>query len=69
MCGVSCATEYLLREHARQHVSAYACALCDMSAPTPAALAQHVRYRHLPAAHARTHACPHCDYRSVELDW
>ncbi|KAL0820935.1 hypothetical protein ABMA28_005592 [Loxostege sticticalis] len=65
VCGVSCATEYLLREHARQHVSAYACALCDMSAPTPAALAQHVRYRHLPAAHARTHACPHCDYRAV----
>ncbi|XP_028169695.1 histone H4 transcription factor [Ostrinia furnacalis] len=65
VCGVSCATEYLLREHARQHVSAYACALCDMSAPTPAALAQHVRYRHLPAQHARTHACPHCPYRAV----
>ncbi|KAL4711019.1 hypothetical protein ACJJTC_017984 [Scirpophaga incertulas] len=64
LCGVKFATEYLLREHARQHVSAYACALCDMSATTPAALAQHVRYRHLPAQH-RTHRCPHCPYRAV----
>ncbi|XP_047532419.1 histone H4 transcription factor [Vanessa atalanta] len=64
MCGITCASEYLMREHERQHVSAYACALCDMSAPTPAALAHHVRYRHL-ADHTRTHACPHCPYRAV----
>ncbi|XP_026753131.2 histone H4 transcription factor [Galleria mellonella] len=64
-CGAWCATEYLVREHARQHVSAYACALCDMSAPSPAALAHHVRYRHLRGPGARAHACPHCPYRAV----
>ncbi|KAM3958392.1 histone H4 transcription factor-like [Aphomia sociella] len=62
VCGVSCGTPALLRNHARQHVCAYACALCDMSAPSPAALAHHVRYRHLRARH---HACPHCHYRAV----
>ncbi|XP_049871407.1 histone H4 transcription factor [Pectinophora gossypiella] len=65
VCGVVCATAYLLREHARQHISALACALCDMSAPSPAALAQHVRYRHVAPADARLHACPHCSYRAV----
>ncbi|KAG6446086.1 hypothetical protein O3G_MSEX004259 [Manduca sexta] len=65
LCGTLCATEYLLNEHARQHVSAYVCALCDMSAPTPAALAHHVRYRHLPPAAARLHACQLCAYRAV----
>ncbi|XP_059062110.1 histone H4 transcription factor [Achroia grisella] len=64
-CGVLCATDYLLREHARQHISAYACTLCDMSAPSPAALAHHVRYRHLRGEGARAHACPHCPYRAV----
>ncbi|OWR44085.1 histone H4 transcription factor [Danaus plexippus] len=64
MCGTVLASAYLQREHARQHVSAYACTLCDMSATTPAALAHHVRYRHL-ADHARSFACPHCVYRAV----
>ncbi|CAH0399572.1 unnamed protein product [Chilo suppressalis] len=64
VCGVWCGTEYLLREHARQHVSMYACTLCHMSAPTPATLATHVRYRHLAHA-ARHHACPRCEYRAI----
>ncbi|CAH2049551.1 unnamed protein product, partial [Iphiclides podalirius] len=64
-CGLACATEYLEKEHSRQHVSLYACSLCDMSAPSLAALAQHVRYRHLGKEAARTHACPHCPYRAV----
>ncbi|XP_013183710.2 histone H4 transcription factor isoform X1 [Amyelois transitella] len=68
VCGAAHASEYLLRLHARQHISAYACALCDMSAPSAAALAQHARYRHLPAAHGRTHACPHCEYKAV-MKW
>ncbi|XP_063627060.1 histone H4 transcription factor [Cydia splendana] len=64
VCSFSYATEYLLRQHARQHVSQHACTLCDMSAPTLATLAQHVRYRHLPD-HCRTHACPHCTHKAI----
>ncbi|XP_023943088.2 histone H4 transcription factor [Bicyclus anynana] len=65
MCGVLFASEYLKREHERQHISAYACAMCDMSAPSPAALAYHMRYRHLSSSGTRTHACPHCSYKAV----
>ncbi|XP_068622682.1 histone H4 transcription factor [Battus philenor] len=65
ICGVNSATEYLSREHSRQHVSVYVCALCDMSAPSVAALAQHVRYRHLGRDAARLFPCPHCTYRAV----
>ncbi|XP_014357800.2 histone H4 transcription factor [Papilio machaon] len=61
-CGVLCASEYLKREHARQHVSLFACSMCDMTAPTLSALAQHVRYRHVAA---RPHPCPHCHYRAI----
>ncbi|XP_034833468.1 histone H4 transcription factor [Maniola hyperantus] len=65
MCGILCASPYLKREHERQHISAYACAMCDMSAPSPAALAYHMRYRHLSSSGTRTHACPHCSYKAV----
>ncbi|XP_075979924.1 histone H4 transcription factor [Anticarsia gemmatalis] len=65
LCGIRCATEYLLSEHTRQHVSTVACALCDLTATSPAALAHHVRYRHLAGEHARPHACPHCVYKAV----
>ncbi|XP_053612124.1 histone H4 transcription factor [Plodia interpunctella] len=68
VCGKLHATEYLLRCHARQHISAYACAMCDMSAPTTAALAQHVRYRHIDDRHSRIHHCPHCQYKGV-MKW
>ncbi|VVC98689.1 unnamed protein product [Leptidea sinapis] len=64
VCGVACASAYLLREHVRQHVSCYACSLCDMSAPTPAALALHVRYRHM-AKDVRAHHCSMCSYSAV----
>ncbi|CAH0725069.1 unnamed protein product, partial [Brenthis ino] len=64
LCGLASATAALRREHERQHVSAYACALCDMSAPSRTALAHHVRYRHL-AGDTRTHKCPHCAYKAV----
>ncbi|KAJ2949590.1 hypothetical protein O0L34_g15510 [Tuta absoluta] len=67
VCGTLCSTDYLLREHARQHISAYACPLCDMSAPTPATLAQHMRYKHFSKEDAigRPHKCSNCDYRAV----
>ncbi|XP_049702200.2 histone H4 transcription factor [Helicoverpa armigera] len=65
LCGVRCATEYLLAEHTRQHVSSYACSLCDMSVVSPAALANHVRYRHLAGNDTRLHECPHCDYKAI----
>uniref|UniRef100_A0A2A4JTY3 C2H2-type domain-containing protein n=1 Tax=Heliothis virescens TaxID=7102 RepID=A0A2A4JTY3_HELVI len=65
LCGTRCATEYLLAEHTRQHVSSYACSLCDMSVVSPAALANHVRYRHLAGAETRMHACPHCPYKAI----
>ena len=38
--------ERLLRNHMRQHVHQYKCRQCDMTVPTPSALAQHVAYRH-----------------------
>ncbi|KAF9424502.1 hypothetical protein HW555_000313 [Spodoptera exigua] len=65
LCGTRCATEYLLAEHTRGHISIYACTLCDMSATSPAALANHVRYRHLSGKDTRTHACPHCPYKAI----
>ncbi|KAJ0175274.1 hypothetical protein K1T71_009415 [Dendrolimus kikuchii] len=65
MCGIKCASEYLLNEHARRHVSTYACTLCDMSAPSAGALAHHVRYRHLDPKDTRVHKCPHCDYKAI----
>ncbi|KAJ8718331.1 hypothetical protein PYW08_002568 [Mythimna loreyi] len=65
LCGTRCATEYLLGEHTRQHISTYACTLCDMSATSPAVLASHVRYRHLSRKDTRTHACPHCEYKAI----
>ncbi|XP_026727656.1 histone H4 transcription factor [Trichoplusia ni] len=65
LCGTRCATEYLLNEHTRQHVSTYACTMCDMSVPSPNALAKHVRYRHLTGTGTRPYACPHCPYRAV----
>uniref|UniRef100_A0A2H1W295 SFRICE_008250 n=1 Tax=Spodoptera frugiperda TaxID=7108 RepID=A0A2H1W295_SPOFR len=65
LCGTRCATEYLLAEHTRGHISIYACSLCDMSATSPAALANHVRYRHLSRKEAATHACPHCTYKAI----
>ncbi|XP_022824451.1 histone H4 transcription factor [Spodoptera litura] len=65
VCGTRCATEYLLGEHTRGHISMFACSLCDMSATSPAALANHVRYRHLARGEAATHACPHCPYKAI----
>ncbi|KOB71381.1 MBD2-interacting zinc finger protein [Operophtera brumata] len=60
-----CATQYLLDQHQRSHVSMYACALCDMSAQGPAALAHHVRYRHLAPEDTRNHACHLCEYKAI----
>ncbi|XP_072938122.1 histone H4 transcription factor [Epargyreus clarus] len=65
VCSQYYATAYLLREHTRQHVCAYACHLCTMSATSPAALASHVRYRHVAGGGARCHACALCPYRAV----
>ncbi|XP_045513711.1 histone H4 transcription factor [Pieris brassicae] len=65
ICGEFFASDYLLREHVRRHVSCYACSLCDMSQPTPADLAHHVRYRHMASEDVRRHACPDCDYKAV----
>ncbi|XP_041980410.1 histone H4 transcription factor [Aricia agestis] len=64
VCGKWYATDYLVREHSRQHVSYYACSLCDMSAPTRAAIAVHMRYRHLDDA-VKNFECTECDYRTV----
>lgn len=68
MCGLRCASAYLLSEHSRGHVSAHACSLCDMSAPSLGALATHVRYRHLHHLrpdHKRPHRCTLCEYRAI----
>ncbi|XP_038222049.1 histone H4 transcription factor [Zerene cesonia] len=64
ICKQYYATAYLLREHVRQHVSCYACSMCDMSSPSKTGLAQHIRYRHMRDEHVRTHQCALCEHRA-----
>lgn len=64
VCGVRASTDSLLRAHSRSHVGTVACSYCDISLPTPHALAEHVRARHIPDIYTRLHPCHLCSYRS-----
>lgn len=44
------------------HINRHKCTMCDMTCPSPAALTQHFRYRHLKE---RPFKCQHCDYGAV----
>lgn len=44
------------------HVNRHKCTMCDMTCPSPAALTQHFRYRHLKE---RPYKCDKCDYGAV----
>ncbi|XP_071639200.1 histone H4 transcription factor [Temnothorax longispinosus] len=58
-CNKIYPTEGILRDHMRFHVFNYKCTLCDMSCESPAALAKHVRYRHISS---RTYPCQLCSH-------
>jgi predicted RNA-binding Zn-ribbon protein involved in translation (DUF1610 family) len=63
-CGKRYALERLLRDHVRSHINHYRCSSCDMTCPTPSALANHVRYRH---ATEKPFPCSRCEYRGKTL--
>lgn len=58
-CSKRFATERLLRDHMRNHVSHYKCPLCDMTCPTPSSLRNHVKYRH---STEKPYSCEYCEY-------
>lgn len=58
-CSKRFATERLLRDHMRNHVSHYKCPLCDMTCPTPSSLRTHVKYRH---STEKPYSCEYCEY-------
>lgn len=58
-CFQSYATEELLNNHMYTHINCIKCTMCDMTCPSPAALAQHFRYRHIKE---RPYKCSQCDY-------
>ncbi|XP_014300455.1 histone H4 transcription factor [Microplitis demolitor] len=61
-------TENILREHMRFHVFKYKCSLCDMSCESPAALAKHVRYRHVSTRQFSCQLCEHAAKSQQDLD-
>lgn len=62
-CNKQFALERLLRDHMRQHINSYKCNFCDMTSPTPSALASHVTYKH---STTKNFPCdePGCTYKA-----
>lgn len=58
-CSKRFATERLLRDHMRNHVSHYKCPLCDMTCPTPSSLRNHIKFRH---STEKPYSCEYCEY-------
>lgn len=58
-CFQSYATEELLNNHTYTHINCVKCTMCDMTCPSPTALAQHFRYRHIKE---RPFECTQCEY-------
>ncbi|XP_077403163.1 histone H4 transcription factor [Vanacampus margaritifer] len=58
------ATERLLRDHMRTHVSHYKCPLCDMTCPSPSALRNHIKFRH---SNEKPYSCDYCEYSCKNL--
>ncbi|XP_061753568.1 histone H4 transcription factor isoform X2 [Nerophis ophidion] len=63
-CSKRFATERLLRDHMRNHVSHYKCPLCDMTCPSPSALRNHIKFRH---SNEKPYSCEYCEYSCKNL--
>ncbi|KAM9333364.1 histone H4 transcription factor [Pholidichthys leucotaenia] len=63
-CSKRFATERLLRDHMRTHVSHYKCPLCDMTCPSPSSLRNHIKFRH---SSERPYSCDFCEHRCKNL--
>lgn len=63
-CSKCFATERLLRDHMRTHVSHYKCPLCDMTCPSPSSLRSHIKFRH---SNERPYSCEYCEYSCKNL--
>ncbi|XP_051902390.1 histone H4 transcription factor isoform X2 [Hippocampus zosterae] len=63
-CSKRFATERLLRDHMRTHVSHYKCPLCDMTCPSPSAMRNHIKFRH---SNERPYVCELCEYSCKNL--
>ncbi|XP_037125681.1 histone H4 transcription factor [Syngnathus acus] len=63
-CSKRFATERLLRDHMRTHVSHYKCPLCDMTCPSPSALRNHIKFRH---SNEKPYRCEYCEYSCKNL--
>ncbi|XP_057677055.1 histone H4 transcription factor isoform X2 [Corythoichthys intestinalis] len=63
-CSKCFATERLLRDHMRNHVSHYKCPLCDMTCPSPSALRNHIKFRH---SNEKPYSCEYCEYSCKNL--
>ncbi|PWA23239.1 hypothetical protein CCH79_00001978 [Gambusia affinis] len=63
-CSKRFATERLLRDHMRTHVSHYKCPLCDMTCPSPSSLRSHIKFRH---SNEKPYSCEYCEYSCKNL--
>ncbi|XP_068456663.1 histone H4 transcription factor [Clinocottus analis] len=63
-CSKRFATERLLRDHMRTHVSHYKCPLCDMTCPSPSSLRNHIKFRH---SNEKPYSCEYCEYSCKNL--
>ncbi|RXM94029.1 Histone H4 transcription factor [Acipenser ruthenus] len=63
-CSKRFATERLLRDHMRNHVSHYKCPLCDMTCPSPSSLRNHIKFRH---SNEKPYRCEYCEYSCKNL--
>ncbi|KAM9332719.1 histone H4 transcription factor-like [Pholidichthys leucotaenia] len=63
-CWKHFATERLLRDHMRTHVSHYKCPLCDMTCPSPSSLRNHIEFLH---SNERPYSCDFCEHRCQNL--
>ncbi|XP_023233150.1 histone H4 transcription factor-like [Centruroides sculpturatus] len=59
-CYRKFASERLLRDHMRHHVSHYKCPYCAMTCPNPSSLHSHITYRH---STEKNYSCQYCEYR------
>lgn len=63
-CSRTFPTERLLKDHVRNHVNHYKCPLCEMTCPNPAAVRNHIKYKH---STDRPHKCKFCSYRAKTI--
>ncbi|KAG7486015.1 hypothetical protein JOB18_023192 [Solea senegalensis] len=63
-CSKRFATERLLRDHMRTHVSHYKCPLCDMTCPSPSSIRNHIKFRH---SNEKPYSCEYCEYSCKNL--